>query len=587
MIRELTIEDWRDEIARGLDERKEHGAEAYWAEIEALFYGQHESSASAGPNLILATGDALMSALTVPEPVYSVKALTPDDLEKAKVVQSILNGLLVDLNIRQEVEHMVLSAFLYGVGIGKVGFDSQYGFAPDRDIGGDLQPMNMTLTQFDRRGRMIEFGGAMPGEPWFQSVLPHDFVVPYGTHRLSQARWAAHRVVRHIEEVKADAKYEHTRDLQPTMTLEDYRASYLRPAALQIRHTGRTTSSSQRKSRCEYVELWEIHDRQTGKVIVFAEGHNKFLRKDIDPLQIDGQLPFVDLAFMPRARSFWTTPDALYLLPHQAELTDIHIQADKTRRTSVPKVIASSDAFEDDQLEKMTRADVNPIIFVRSGVPIDQAVKPFPQPNNYSLYNDAEFVRRASREMVGLSANQFGEFDRSTRRSATEANIVAASANQRLDRKQYAIRDTYIQIGQKLQQVVFSYWDDVRVTPYIGQDGAMQWARYQGTALRGRYRCKVSFHSEQTPAPAQQKEVAVGRAMLMAQLGIPAERIIRYLVEQMDDPLLSQMVAEVMGNGQPQPAVGGPGGMGAVGTGPMAMGAAPVQAPPPGPEQAV
>lgn len=576
--KDLSVQEWFDEIDRGLEFRSEYGAEPRWSEVERLFYASHDSSASSGPNLLSATGDALLSTLTVPFPVFSAKPLTMEDVAKAPVVQAILNGLVDELEVPAQVEHMALSAYMYGVGIGKVGYDSEFGWDPDADIGGSLDPQGMTMSQYDKKGRLIEFGGTSPGMPWFQSVLPHDFVVPYGTHRLKDARWCAHRIIRHIDEVREDIKYGNTKSLQPCMSMEDFANSY---KSTKVSYRAGRAGGMKTSAKCEYVEMWEIHDRATGKIYVVATGHDKFLREDDDSLQIDGRLPFIDLAFVPRSRSFWTTPDTIYLLPHQAELTDIHIQSDKNRRTNIPKIMASVDAFEEDQAEKLTRADVNPIIFLKSGIPIDQAVRPFPQGNNQNLYADADFVRRASREMVGFSANQFGEFDSSGRRSATEAKIVSDASNLRMDRRQTAVRDVYLTLAKKLQMIVFAYWSDTRITPYVGASGMQEWAKYQGTELKGKYKCKVSFTSEAEPSPSQEKQQALARAMTMAQMGAPGMQVLKYLLDEWDDPALSQAIEQGMQNAAAGPPQGA-GPMGSGGPGQIPNGVPDVQQPPPG-----
>src|SRR5207244_4781919 len=120
-------------------------------------------------------------------------------------VQETVDNLLIDdLEVGDEVERTLLSAYMFGKGFLKIGYDSEYGWDQDFDIGGSKQPLGMTLTQFSKQGRRIEFGRAAPGMPWVQAAMPHDIIVPWGTFSLDYAQWVAHRDLRHIDEVKAD-----------------------------------------------------------------------------------------------------------------------------------------------------------------------------------------------------------------------------------------------------------------------------------------------------------------------------------------------------------------------------------------------
>ena len=181
----------------------------------------------------------------------------------------------------------------------------------------------MSFSQFDKRGRRIEFGKTRPGMPWVQAVLPHDIVVPWGVRDLDESPWIFHRVVRHIDDVKADPKYPHTKGLVPVMSMEDYVNSYktrLKPYRIGPRAPG----TSSRKE--EYVELWEGRNKRTGKIIALATGYNKKLREDDDQLLTEEGYPFASVSFVPRSRTFWVTPDAYYLKYHQAEQFDSQSQ---------------------------------------------------------------------------------------------------------------------------------------------------------------------------------------------------------------------------------------------------------------------
>jgi len=507
--KELTVDGWVEELNHGLEYRQQYGIEKQWADLEALFYGVHGSSANDGPNIIMSTGDALLSALNVPVPYITVKPRGRDDVVSAKILESLDNELLVDTELRSSIELASLHAYLWGRGILKIGYDSEWGFTSGYDLGRKA-PMGLTLTQFDKQGRRIEFDSRIrPGMPWVRPVLPHDIVVPFGTTSSKDAPWIAHRVVRHVDAIKADLKYEKKRDLEPVMSMEDYMQTY-QSMVKPYRVGAEEVRGYSREAKSEFVELWEIHERHTQKVIVIATGHKKFLRNEEDLLQVNNSLPFVDVGFTPRARSFWTTSDAFYLRFHQAELSDIALQSGKQRRMSILKFLYAEDSMDESELEKVLGPDVGVAARVKNTAALrDTIMSLTPTNNNMLLQQDAEYIRRSAREAVGFSRNQLGEFESKGRRTATEAQAVQQGSNQRLGRRQAVIREAYIEAIKKINSVIFAHWSMPRWAEVMGE-----WVEYRGRDLRGDFRYDVGFSSER----GESLEVRRASALQMYQI---------------------------------------------------------------------
>jgi hypothetical protein len=269
----------------------------------------------------------------------------------------------------------------------------------------------------------------------------------------------------------------------------------------------------------EFCELWEIHDRRTGKVFVLATGHDKFLRNDPDGLQVNGMLPFVSFSLVPRARSFWVTPDAFFLKHAQAELSDISLQGSKQRRTSVLKLLIQEGMIEESEKDKLLSSEVGAVVMVKpaGAGTLDQVVKIFnPVGVNQGLQADGEYVRRNARGMVGFSRNQQGEFENVGRRTATEANLVAQGSENRLSRRQVVIRDTYVAMMRRINEIIFRYWKVPRTIQVVGVDGVEKWMTFVGSAIRGNYDYDVQFTStmQQTPESAAQQGLQMYAALL-------------------------------------------------------------------------
>ena len=498
----FTPEEWGLEIQSGLDYRRKFGIEGAWGDLEAMYYNVHASMANDGPNIIMSTMDALLSTLTVPTPAIMVKPEHPEAVNKAPIVEVVDNVLLRELKLRDEVDTAALHAGLFGVGILKAGFDSQFGYDPRYDLGGSLR-LGFTLTQFGKEGdRRIETDSTVsPGMPWVKAVDPRDIIVPWGTFRLNSTPWICHRFVRHIDDLKADPKYENTDRVTPSLSMENFVQSY--SSTMRIFRSGGSTdpdvgrprrmTHTKRGSRdIAYVELFEIQDRRTGRIMVIVSDYEDFLRNDINALQIDNVLPYASVSFTPKARSFWTTSDAYYLQAIQMEISDLAVQRTKIRRLAVLKFLYDGDVLEEAELEKLLSPDVAAAAKINAGTDIQKAIFPLQSHPDQTLILEEEHLRKNSREQIGFSRNQLGEFS-GGRRTATEASIVKGASDLRMSRRGLAIKTLYEDVIGIINGIIFEHWTMTRYVEVIGQQYAEQWQRFSGTSLKSRYSYNVNF----------------------------------------------------------------------------------------------
>jgi len=577
MWKELDVDDWMNEISNAMEYRRLHGLEESWASLEALFYNTHEGSVHEGPNIIAGTGDSLLSSLNVPNPHIMVKARRRSNPEAIRILESVDNELLQDLDVGSEVETASLHAYLWGRGTLKIGYDSEFGWDPDLEF---QEGTGISLSQFNKKGSRLEFDSLVrPGMPWVKAVLPHDLLVPFGTGvSLERSPWVIHRVVRHIEDVKADSKYENTSSLEPVMSMEDYVKSY--QTVTKPYRAGETVGGQLRRSnegKAEFVEMFEIRDKRSGKILVVATGHKKFLRNDEDALQTHG-VPFVSFTLTPSARCFWTTPDAFYLKQAQAELSDISIQTTKQRRLSVLKFLFKEGAMDVDDLEKLLSIEVGSGIKVKQGNTIAESIQTITAPNNNQLlYMDSEYVRRNAREAVGFSRNQMGEYEQKGRRTATESLIVGKSSDLRMSRREKIIKEVYKSTFKKINSIIFEFWTLPRWAQILGEDGIEKWVRFRGTDLKGPYAYDVDFSSEPGMSVESRRQQAVQMyAALVQDPMIDPIALRQYLVNAFNDPELAGLFNQTSrspANANVSAQVpGGPGGGGGSAGGPQPAG---------------
>ena len=552
-FRNFTPDEWANEIDSGLDYRRQFGIENVWGELESMYYNVHPSMANDGPNIIMSTMDSLLSTLTVPNPAIIVKAEHPDAVDKAPIVEVIDNVLLRELDIRAEVHTSTLHAGLFGVGFIKIGFDSEYGFDPKFDVGGVLN-LGFTLTQFGGSTRRLESDSTVvPGMPWVTAVDPRDIVVPWGTLRLSNCPWIVHRFIRQIDDLNADPKYSNTSNLVPTLSMEDFVRSYKstvrlwRPSSATDRghsvnkfgRPRRFTDTRRGSREIEYVELYEIHDRRTGRIMVIAPQYDKFLRNDFSALQIDNVLPFVSISFTPQTRSLWTTSDAYYLQAIQMEISDLAVQRTKIRRLAVLKFLYDEDVIEEDELAKLLSPDVGAAAKIKSGGDLSKAIQPIQTRPDQALIQEEEHLRRNGREQIGFSRNQLGEFS-GGRKTATEAGIVKDASDLRMSRRGLAVKELYQKTISIVNGIIFKHWTSPRYVEVIGKQHATTWKRIRGTSLKARYSYDVNF-TDDAALRARRIEALQLYSLMIQDPAVDPVGLRQFISDQFNDPSFSRI----------------------------------------------
>ena len=552
-FKQYTPLEWIEEIEHGIQYRRQFGIEDSWGRNEAVYYNVHRSMMNDGPNVLLSQGDAMLSSMVVPNPTFSVTATSPEGVATAPILESLDNKLIQTLEMREEVERATLHAFLFGRGIIKIGYDSEWGYDPSFDVGGSLQ-LGLTTTQVNKQGtRRLEHDRTIEaGMPWIRAVPPHDVVVPWGTTKLDNCAWIAQRVIRHIEDLKADRKYENTSRLLPQLSMQDFVDSYKnRRRMVQRKSTVRSP---------EYIEMYEIHDRRTGRVFVVVAEHSKFLRNQVDALQINNMLPYVSLNFTPVSRAFWVTPDAYYLMFVQAELSDVAVQRTKQRRIATLKFLYDENAISDEELQKIISPEVATAAKVTGGRDLSKSIMKLENTPNLLLHNEEEQLRANAREQIGFSRNQVGEFT-GGRKTATEVNKVDQASKLRLSRRGVAMQRLYQGIIRHVNALIFENWTMQRYIEVLGPQQTQKWISASGPQLKAKYNYGVRF-TDEAETQSEKMEALQLYAMLSQDPTVDALALKMFLVGQFNDPAFGRIFDASIQGALQQRALREPGGGG-------------------------
>jgi hypothetical protein len=544
----MSVQSWIEEIDRGLAYRELFGFEHSWRKNELNWTNDPASHAARGANIVFEMGDTLLSSTGALDPEFVVTPEHPAGVERGPVVEALDNTLSRKLKFRKHIYRASLHSYLYNRAILKIGYDSEFGWSPRLDIGSMQQPVGMSLSQFDKSGNRIEFKNITPGMPWVCEVLPHDIVVPWGTVDIDDAPWVAHRVLRETRQIRDDPKYHNTTNLRPNMSMEDFVMSYMSIGAhrttfegREYRHVGKTRPVT------IHNELWEIHDRRDMRVKVVCRDHKKFLRDEPDAVMMACGMPFVSGSFTEHPRAFWGTPLAYYLSQLQADEYDIALQAEKQRRISVLKYIAAQGFMDEEEVEKLISGDVGAVAFAKVADGLKDKFVTMPVGQLYDFLMQSDGVRRNARSIIGMSRNQAGEFDQSSRRTKGEAMLVAQGAYRRESPRVMMIRDLYIEAMSKVNKLAFSYWTVPRPI-MVGRE----WVRFTGDEIKGDYLYDLTLAAKRDLSRAQRKVEAL---MMLGQLGpllqdLDQERIFEYLNAAANDPSFEKLLGLVKGKKQ-------------------------------------
>lgn len=512
---------WEEQIKAGEEFRKKEAFESKWPMWREYYRGEW------GPGIMPVNLFFMMMRTMVPRiyfrnPTVSIIPAKPGylNLAFARILERIDNSLMRQMEFKTHMKRIVRDAIMKGTGIGKIGFGGQ--FSPSALSEG---------LPLSRQGHRVEYlTTAEPDMPWFSRVSPSNFVVPRGQEHATGTRWMAEKIERPLEDVLDDPRFENTRGLKAvnerTMTVA---GMFTRPVKV--------------------VKLWEIHDWKTGMTFVIAPDHssdNKVIYYGEDAYQSYGNFNYFPLIFNEDDEAFWGVPDSQIIEPYQLELNEIRTQAMKHRRVSLVRVLVKVGGMDPEEAEKLVSEDVQAVAWVKGQGDIDKITKVMQQSTiPRELFAAAEVVMQDTRETMGFSRNQFGEFNsRSGDTTATEANIVRQAMDIRLDEKRDAVADLTVQVIEVLHSLIFDLWSVEQVVEVVGPGGLPVWVQLRPELLRaGRYTIKID-PDQSVPETKQLREQ---RALLLyEQLKtnplIDPIKLTQYLLTELKGPQFDDMM---------------------------------------------
>ena len=457
---------WEKEIKAGEDFKKKFAEAEQWDNY-TQYYRNKFAPGILPINLIYSIGRSVIPQVYLKNPGVTVTPTQPGYWVQSQLLEGVHNNLIRTLKLKKQIRKTILRTFLYGTGPFKTGFDTEYGYNLEHPRDQNIEEEKIEFNPFIR-----------PGMPWALSVLPSNYITPWGISDFDEKSWECFICWRLLESVKNDPKYsEVKKDIKATYTLTGEKKGLF----------------SFGKGVAEWVKLFEIHDFRDGKIKVFAEDSKEWLRYDDDPTQLGGSTTPI-VVFNDDPEVAWGVADCVVIDPQQKEANEIRTQEMQHRRIALMKFFYDKTKLTPTEVDKMLSANVGPGVGV-DGPPANSVMilQPHIPPD---FQNSQISIRGDVRETVGFNRNQMGEYDISSRRTATETEYVARAAGIRVDERRDMIADALVDIVVQWNKLIFAYWTDEKIDQVVGPDGVKYWVSFQGKELMGDYVFKVDPESQ-------------------------------------------------------------------------------------------
>jgi len=503
--------DWKQELILAERYQAEKGRLDRWKMIRDYYLNRYPPGV-VSVNLLFAIGRAMVPQLYFkapniivrPRPTTNIPRLA-DRRAQARVLQAADEWLVQHMMLKSQLKLMILDSYRVNLGVAKIGYHSISSEVPQAagpaDMSQEQLDAQMTLmnqvygptganaleTQLNEENKTLQYNYhdlIHPDSPWFLRISPEDLLVPWGTRDTYSAPWCAFRVIRPLEDVKADPVYSSavvsTFNANSTGGRVEVRGQSKPGVVIPLARLRGPTAAE--PGAVEFLEFYEVWDKRSGRVFaVCLDQGSDFMRNDKHNLGLRG-LPLVTLQFNPDGDDFWGASDAEQILTQVTEYNEARTQEMIHRRLANVKCAVDKNKVSVNERRRLASPNAGPVIEC-DGSPGDSIAFVQP-PIGRELFQVSETIRDDIREVIGFSRNQVGEFEVS-RRTATEASIVQQNLTLRGDERRDQCGDVIQETFQeKIHPMIFIHWTNPRAFEVTGET---DWRELRGPEVAGDY----------------------------------------------------------------------------------------------------
>ena len=529
---------WIRQIRLGLAFRKESAFEEKWP-IWRKYYRNEFDPGVLPSNLFFKMIRTTVPRIYFRNPSISVISTKPgmENFVFAKLTERTDNKLIKQMKIKQHFKRQVQDTWMFGTGVGKLGFGSQFHSSPE-SLGETAAPL------FRKGQERVEYNfDILPNMPWYSRIPVGAYILPAGTANREDARWEAFLIRRPVMDVKIDTRLKNTSDINPMHM--DFSTNTI---------SGRGTTP------VDMVDMFEVRDKKTGMVFVISpQNVNKALAVEEDAYLKLGIEVGKTMVFNDDDERAWGLPDSQILEPQQREINEIRTITMYHRRLSTIKMLVRRGAMLKEEVDKLLNSDVLAVAWTEEDP--DQAIKIIQAADIPDALLRSEIaVMNDVREQMGFSRNDFGNFQGGRESpTATETAVVQQASEIRVDERRDMVADLLVELLEDVNSIIFKNWSEEQVIDVAGPAGIPIWVKFRPSMLRrGKYEIKVDPDSSipETKELREQKALVVYEQFKTNPL-IDPMKLTQYLLHNMHGVAFDDMMRGIpggMGLSQGQPA---------------------------------
>lgn len=409
-------------------------------------------------NLVYAYTKTEIARLYFRDPWITVNAKRQEDIGAAQIAEQVINYMWGQLNLKSEVKQALTEAILVGHSWIKVGYVAEFGTVESKPPADQKKGPGRPK----KEQAVIDTNEYLKSENCFAYYVPYKDVLfdPSATFPSTHnARWMAHRIVKPLRAIKQSGLYQHTDKIQPS----SYNGM-----------DGDLTSKvgdKQTELGVDSAVLWEIYNLDTMKVTTVSPGCDAKLREIEYPDYLNGNLPFVQVAFNFAPGEVYPLSDIALHEPQIVELTKmLAIELNHLKRWN-RQIIVSPEFFNPEEESKFKDGNDGAIIKanVAAGGSLESGfyIPPYApvQQDVYGMWNQ---IMDVWRNISGQSDLERGANQRTATRTLGELRLQLQGGRARADEKVDVLEDAIAEVARKLLTIMQKKFDLPKIARIVG-----------------------------------------------------------------------------------------------------------------------
>jgi len=487
------------EISRSKKWRSDEGYDDNWRRWIDLYRGyQYEGAKSQNDrliiNIVFATVNVLVPAVSVNNPKFTISARKPDSQAQAMLTQEILNYLWQVHRYQQDFRLAVLDFIIIGHGWNKVGYkwvkkepeskdaDVESDGSPDADSDAYEEGVD---DRKDKEGNSESELNTDDDRPFVERISPFDVFVDPDARHPKEMRWIAQRTWRPLADVRVDSRY------SATARKKVGARSWSRWTDGNADGDGRS-GDTEPAQNLQYAEIFEFYDLKRKTVATLSYDSSDDGGEDGGFLIKPKKMPYASGHPFEMIRNY-EVPDHFYPIGDIEQIESLQLELNETRNQMMNhrkrfarKWLYEKDAFDRDGVMALESDVDNVMIPVISDGDPANVIAPVPAViTPPEFYNQSDMISTDMDRVSGVSDYQRGA-QTAIKRTATEAAMIQDASNSRAQDRLTKIEDSLGRIGERIINLMQQYLTGKHVARITSIPGAA-WLEYDKDYIKGEF----------------------------------------------------------------------------------------------------